>query len=131
VTYLGAVRPGSLIRTARHGRAMFAWIAICFAVSAMGLGARHGCGAQSQAAERLAHHHGGPAEDAPTPPPATCDCVGHACCHAPGAAPWPGIAAVASAEAIVSPAHRPYHVPSFVTPRLLPYATAPPPAPAA
>jgi hypothetical protein len=98
------------------------WIAACFAVSALGLGAHHGCPSDQAATQGLAHHH----DSGKAPPAARCDCVGHACCHAPAAPPAPGVAVAVGLEAVAP----------FVTPRTcggyadlphrLPFATAPP-----
>jgi hypothetical protein len=115
-----------MIRLARKGRVMFAWIAICFGITAMGLGEHHGCGAMEKGAASLAHHHSGPAEQTPSTPAAPCDCVGHACGHASMVAPTPGIAIAFALETVVSRPHPGAHVTHAVAARLLPYATAPP-----
>jgi hypothetical protein len=107
---------------------VLAGIAICFAASAVGLGARHGCSAQGAAAERLAHHHdGGSHKGTPaTPLGAQCDCVGHACCLAPVASPSPGLAVAAAIEESAPLIPIQGYGPRSDSPHLLPYATAPP-----
>jgi hypothetical protein len=104
-------------------RVVVAWIAMCFAISALGLGARHGCSAGSPA-QPLSHHHDGGKGSAP--PVAQCDCVGHACCHTAAAPPAPGLVVafvLGSSTSYVAPQSS---LPRPGAPHALPYATAPP-----
>jgi len=94
-------------------------IAVCFAVSALGLGARHGCTAGAQ----LAHQHDGGKVPLPA---AQCDCVSHACCHAPAAPPAPGVAVAIGVEAVASFLTPPASRACIGLPHRLPFATAPP-----
>lgn len=104
-------------------RVVVAWIAMCFAISALGLGARHGCSASSPA-EPLSHHHDGGKGSAP--PVAQCDCVGHACCHTAAAPPAPGLVVAFTLGTITSYVAPESSLPRPSAPHSLPYATAPP-----
>ncbi len=103
-------------------RIVIAWIAMCFAISALGLGARHGC--SSAPAEPLAHHHDG--GNGSAPPMAQCDCVGHACCYAPAAPPAPGLLVAIVLGTPATYVASPSSLPRPNAPHSLPYATAPP-----
>lgn len=102
---------------------VIACIAMCFAITALGLGARHGCSA-STAGEPLSHHHDG--GNAPVPPMAQCDCVGHACCYTSAAPPTPGLVVAFSIETPTTFATAQASLPRASAPHSLPYATAPP-----
>jgi hypothetical protein len=103
-------------------RIVVAWIAMCFAISALGLGARHGCSASSPG-QPLSHHHDGGKQSAPM---AQCDCVGHACCHTAVAPPAPGLVVAITLGTPTSYVAPQSALPRPSAPHSLPYATAPP-----
>jgi hypothetical protein len=102
---------------------VIAWIAMCFAISALGLGARHGCSATTSAGPVSHHHDGGKGT---MPPMAQCDCVGHACCYTPAAPPAPGLVVALALGTPVTYAVPQSSLPRPSIPHSLPYANAPP-----